>query len=63
MKLKDYIDKLQMAPSSFARLIGMSPVTILALYNGTGRTRPSTASKIEKETNGEVTYAEIMGLK
>jgi transcriptional regulator with XRE-family HTH domain len=63
MKLTDWLKKSGMRDVEFARLIKMSPATVLHLKAGTRRPSLSTIEIINKETGGEVTAQDWIDMR
>ena len=60
MRLKEYINTLDISPNDFAKKIGMSHMTIRSLMAGKRDVYLTTALKIEKGTLGVVTCQELL---
>lgn len=63
MELRDYLHKNRIKVAQFCRRINYTPPYLYRIVNQTKMAGDKLARIIEKETNGEVTYAELMNPK
>ena len=59
MKLKDYLEQNNISQNTFARMCGLSFSAINKLINRNTDLFLSTALKVEKATNGEITVYDL----
>lgn len=62
MELRDYLHFKRLFIKDFAKSIGASPTYISQISNGYIRPGKNMALAIEKATNGEVTFNELMSI-
>ena len=62
MKLKDYLAKVNMRPTAFAREIGVAPTTVTRWIRGHRHPEMRAVQKIIKATRGRVTANDFLPL-
>jgi DNA-binding transcriptional regulator YdaS (Cro superfamily) len=62
MKLRDYLHFYELTKTAFARSIDISPVYIQQICKGKKLPSKKLCRVIERETNGEVTLADLIPL-
>lgn len=60
MKLKEYLKNNETTMAKFASAVGVTQPCISLISNGRRRPEPELARKIEKATNGAVTFRELL---
>lgn len=61
MRLLDWLGRERMTRRDFACRVGVSPSDMTGICRGTQWVSAKTALAIERETQGEVTVADILG--